>query len=83
MQLQRIVLDIGQAAEGHLKGGQFVQLKVGESKPGFFAIASPPDPNNQGVVEVLIKNAGDPSELLCSQAAGTHYAQMLQFGLLS
>jgi hypothetical protein len=30
-------------------------MQVGEGKPGFFAIASPPDPNNQGLVEVLIK----------------------------
>ena len=70
VQLQRIVLDIGEQAKGHLKGGQFVQLKVGESSPGLYAIASPPDANYQGVIELLIKNQGATSELLCSQDAG-------------
>ena len=70
VQLQRLVLDIGQAADTHKKPGQFLQLKVGDSNPGFYAIASPPDPNNKGIVELLIKNQGKTSELLCSQAAG-------------
>ncbi len=30
-------------------------MRIGEGNPGFFAIASPPDPNNLGVVELLIK----------------------------
>ena len=68
--MQRVVLDIGKNADGHLKGGQFVQMKVADSKPGFYAIASPPDPNNRGVIELLIKNQGNPAEQLCSQTKG-------------
>jgi hypothetical protein len=46
---------------------------VGDSKPGFFAIASPPDPNNAGVLELLIKEAGEGSaaSLLVAQPVGS------------
>lgn len=48
-----------------------VLRQVGESKPGFFAIASAPDPNNAGVVELLIKEQpGSTAELLCQAKAG-------------
>lgn len=56
MQLKKLVLDIGSLAEGYKTAGQFVQIKVKDSKPGFFAIASAPDSNNQGLIEVLIKD---------------------------
>jgi hypothetical protein len=46
------------------------RAQVGDSKAGFFAIASAPDANNQGVLEFLIKKQGDPAELLCAAAAG-------------
>lgn len=48
----------------------YSSLQVGDSKPGFFAIASPPDPNNAGVVELLIKDQGGAAELLCKANAG-------------
>ena len=83
MQLQRVVIDIGGNAKGHVKGGQFVQLKVGESKPGFYAIASPPDPNNQGIIELLIKNQGATSELLCSQPAGDQALKVEYLSLIA
>lgn len=70
MQLQKILLDAGPLAEGYKKAGQFVQVKIGESKPGFFAIASAPDPNNMGVLELLIKNQGGTAELLCGSSQG-------------
>lgn len=38
----QVVLDVGELAGGYTKGGQFMQVKVGDGKPGFFAIASPP-----------------------------------------
>jgi hypothetical protein len=41
-----------------------LHLQVGEGKPGFFAIASPPDPNNQGLLEFLIKAQGEAAEAL-------------------
>lgn len=49
----------------------FTCIQVGDGKPGFFAIASPPDPNNQGVLEFLIKGQGDTAEALCDLAPGS------------
>ncbi len=72
MQLKKLVIDLGSLAEGYKTAGQFVQIKVGDSKAGFFAIASPPDTNNQGLVEVLIKDGPPDStaNLLCNISAG-------------
>ena len=73
MQLKKLVIDIGSLAEGYKTAGQFVQIKVKDSKPGFFAIASPPGSNNQGLVEVLIKDGPPDSaaNLLCNLAPGS------------
>lgn len=70
--LKKLVIDLGSLAEGYKTAGQFVQIKVGDSKAGFFAIASPPDSNNQGLVEVLIKDGPPDStaNLLCNISAG-------------
>jgi len=68
--LQRILVDIGAGASEYTKPGQFIQAKVNDSKPGFFAIASPPDANNSGVVELLIKRQGGTAELLCDAKEG-------------
>ncbi len=55
------------------------QVRVGESKPGFFAIASPPDPNNQGVVELLVKPVPDTaSQLIADAKAGANCLHCLQ-----
>ena len=72
LQLKKLVIDVGSLAEGYKTAGQFMQIKVGDSKPGFFAIASPPDSNNQGLVEVLIKDGPPESaaNLLCSISPG-------------
>lgn len=72
LQIQKVILDVGSAADSHTKPGQFLQVKVEGGKPGFYAIASPPDPNNQGVVELLVKNQGETAEALCSKSAGGH-----------
>ncbi|GBF94346.1 hypothetical protein Rsub_06968 [Raphidocelis subcapitata] len=70
-QLHKVLIDVGpEIAAGYTKGGQYLQIKVGDSKPGFFAIASPPDPNNQGVLEFLIKAAGDTAEKLVALPPG-------------
>lgn len=70
-QLHRVVVDLGSLGEGYTQPGQFIQVKVGDSKPGFFAISSPPDPNNAGVVELLIKDQpGSTAELLCQASPG-------------
>ena len=68
-----MTVDIGKLAGDYTKPGQFIQVKVGDTKPGFFAIASPPDPNNQGLVELLIKRQGDTAEAICAVAAGESY----------
>ncbi|KAK9813944.1 hypothetical protein WJX73_005945 [Symbiochloris irregularis] len=68
--IQKVILDIGSGADSHTKPGQFVQVKVDGGKPGFYAIASPPDSNNQGVIELLVKNQGETAEALCSKSSG-------------
>ena len=69
--MHRILLDAGaHVTKGYTIPGQFVQIKVEDSKPGFFAIASPPDTNNAGVIELLVKNAGETAALLCASNAG-------------
>jgi len=67
--LVRLTVDIGQLAKGYTKGGQYLQLKVGESKPGFFAIASAPSPELP--IELLVKNQGSTAEILCDSKPGT------------
>ena len=71
LQLQRLTIDIGELGKGYSASGQYVQMKIGESKPGFFAIASPPGGN--GVVEVLVKNQGSTAELLCQTKPGNEW----------
>jgi hypothetical protein len=60
----------GRAARTRARGRRPPPRQMGDSKAGFFAIASAPDANNQGVLELLIKRQGDPAELLCGLAAG-------------
>lgn len=44
---------------------------MGDSKPGFFAVASPPDANNQGLLEFLIKPQPDSTaDLVANLKAG-------------
>ena len=51
------------------------QIRVGDSKPGFYAIASPPDPNNQGVVELLVKAVPDSTaQLLADSKDGENFS---------
>ena len=71
LQLQTVILDIGALGLSYQKGGQFLQLKVGDSSPGFYAIASGPDPGSKGVIELLIKKAGDTAERVCSAPEGS------------
>ncbi|KXZ42498.1 hypothetical protein GPECTOR_141g696 [Gonium pectorale] len=69
--LHKVVLDVGTLAAGYTVPGQFVQVKVGDSKPGFFAIASAPGAHQGGLLEFLIKGAtGTTAELLCNLQAG-------------
>ncbi|KAJ9529694.1 hypothetical protein QJQ45_014457 [Haematococcus lacustris] len=71
--MHTLLVDVGKdIADGFTKPGQYIQAKVpGEGKAGFFAIASPPDVNNQGVLEMLIKvQPSSPAEALCALQAG-------------
>ena len=71
--LNRLLVDVGGAqAAKYSIAGQFVQVKTEEDgKAGFFAIASAPDANNAGVLELLVKASGDPAEAICASADGT------------
>lgn len=64
-----LVLDpTGTPLEGqHVRAGQFVQLTVGDLKPGFFAIASAP---GTGHLEFLIQLPGQVSEALAACVPG-------------
>ncbi|GIL80917.1 hypothetical protein Vretifemale_9895, partial [Volvox reticuliferus] len=70
--LHKLLIDVGPLAAGYAVPGQFIQIKVGDSKPGFFAIASAPGTLADGLLEFLIKGApGTTAELLCNAVGGT------------
>lgn len=50
--------------------GQYVQIKVGEGKPGFFAIASPPS-DDGGSLEFLIKATDSTTPLITAKPGAT------------
>lgn len=69
-QQHRLVLDVGALASQYQTPGQFVQAKRRpHDKPGFFAIASPPNAEAQ-TLELLLKAAGPTAELLCGLDRG-------------
>ncbi|KAL2652967.1 hypothetical protein R1flu_021095 [Riccia fluitans] len=73
--LVHIVLDISDNPElrnGFTKPGQFVQVKVGNVKPTFLAIASPPAlAQKEGKLEFLIKDVeGSTASLICGLNKG-------------
>jgi NAD(P)H-flavin reductase len=71
-QLVKITVDMGGLAKDYTKGGQYIQIKVGDSKPAFYAIASAPSPEKP--LEIIVKNQGDTAEKLCDSKPGTtHY----------
>ena len=74
LELHHIVIDLGETgiAAAYNKPGQFVQLAVGDGKPGFYAIASGPSANNQ--MEFLIKFDGETSQAICRLQAGDELA---------
>ncbi|CAK9261408.1 unnamed protein product [Sphagnum jensenii] len=69
-----LVLDISanrELRDGHTKPGQFVQVRIGDSKPAFLAIASPPRLAATGSLEFLLKSVeGTTAGLLCSLQKG-------------
>ena len=66
-----MVLEVGPLANSHSTAGQFLQVKVGDSKPGFFAIASAPSSDKQ-YVELLVRSQpGSTAELICQAAVGS------------
>ncbi len=69
--LHRCLVDIGPLASEYKIPGQFIQAKIAaDGKAGFFAIASAPDSNNSGVVELLIKPSGEAAEAICAATQG-------------
>ncbi|CAM9170858.1 unnamed protein product [Choristocarpus tenellus] len=49
--------------------GQFVQIKIGDSKPGFFAIASAP--NSDGTMDFLIKETDSTKAIITAVSGST------------
>lgn len=84
--LRAIALEVSpETLEAHRIGGQYVQLTLGEEKPGFYAIASPPvvGPTEGKAFEFLIKeNEGNAyltslaagAAVKCSEVSGGGYA---------
>lgn len=59
VQLQSLIIDVGEEVSGgYTKAGQFIQIRVEDRKPGFFAIASPPGSGDKGALELLVKGVG-------------------------
>lgn len=71
--MHQLLVDVGaKIASGYITPGQYIQAKTtADGKAGFFAIASGPDPNNHGVLELLIKTQpGATAEALCALETG-------------
>ena len=70
--MQRLMVMVGpEVLQGHALAGQFVQMKVGESKAAFLAIASPPGASSEGAMEFLIRAVpNSTADLLCNLNAG-------------
>ncbi|MCB9758683.1 MAG: NAD-binding oxidoreductase [Alphaproteobacteria bacterium] len=62
---------------GYTIPGQFVQLRLGEDKPGFFAIASAP---GQDTLEFLVQRGGGVSAALCALEPGATVAMSAPMG---
>ena len=65
---------MGGLAKDYTKGGQYIQIKVGDSKPAFYALASAPAPDKP--VEIIVKNQGDTAEILCDSKAGAECVRL-------
>ena len=64
--LRTLDLEVGSdIAERYTDPGQYVKIKVGDSKPAFFAISSPPDKRN--ILSFLIKESPGNEAILNSK----------------
>lgn len=55
--MQLVTVNVGtEISKGFTKGGQFIQMKVGDSKAAFLAIANAPAASEGGMMEFLIKD---------------------------
>eukprot|EP00252_Welwitschia_mirabilis_P005932 TRINITY_DN16521_c0_g1_i1.p1 TRINITY_DN16521_c0_g1~~TRINITY_DN16521_c0_g1_i1.p1 ORF type:complete len:351 (-),score=35.58 TRINITY_DN16521_c0_g1_i1:442-1494(-) len=72
--LYHVVLDAADnpdLVDGYTTPGQFVQVKVGNNRPVFLAMASPPDKSKDGFFEFLIKDIeGSTAGVLCDLKKG-------------
>ena len=66
-----LTIDAGNISEGYEFPGQYVQIKVGEGKPGFFAIASPPCGEGASSLEFLIKATDSTTPLITAKPGDT------------
>lgn len=79
-QLAKVTVDMAGLEKDYTKGGQYIQIKVGDSKPAFYALASAPAPDKP--VEIIVKNQGDTAEILCDSKAGVLHPPVLAVLLL-
>jgi len=63
----RVCVDAPQTASQYAKAGQFAQMRVGESKPGFFAMSNRPGSEK---LEFLIKSVDGTAGLINSMKVG-------------
>lgn len=78
-----MTLEVGkEAASLYTLPGQYLQVRVGDgsdegsTKPGFFAIASTPEPSSSSSVDLLVKATGDPHNAADALVAATAGAEV-------
>lgn len=65
-------VDAPNVATSYSNGGQYLQIKYGDSKPAFMAVANAPSDAQGGTLELLIKSIPDSTaEMLNGLDAGT------------
>jgi len=64
-----VTIDNPKARQNYQKPGQYAQMRVGDSKPGFFALANKPGDNK---LEFLIKKVDGTAGLITDLAPGDH-----------
>eukprot|EP00210_Caulerpa_lentillifera_P005276 g5041.t1 len=68
-EIRSVKVDIGEGIRSYTKAGQFIQIRIGDSKPAFMAIASPPK-SNDSQIQLIVKCSGDTATQLCELNQG-------------
>ena len=70
VQIRRISIDIGEGSRLYSTPGQFVQVRVQDSKPAFMAVSSLPG-SDSTAIDLLVKCSGETAERLCRLSQGS------------